>query len=314
MPARPLRRCYDPAAVPSRRPPSALSIAASDPSGGAGVQADLKTFGALEVYGAAAITALTVQNTTGVHAVQPVRPGLVAAQIEAVLSDLSTDAVKIGLVGQAEVADAVAGALARHAHGPVVLDPVLCASDGTTLLDERGLAALCEALLPRTDVLTPNLPEAAILLERTPDELLAAPREACRELVRLGPRSVLLKGGHAGGDVSEDLFFDGEDFLRLAAPRIRSRNTHGTGCVLSSALAAFLARGVPLREAARAAKGTVTAALAAAVDWELGAGNGPVQPFGVSWCSQSDELESRAPQGELERPDPPGPARGDSLR
>jgi len=262
--------------VPRDRPPTALSIAGSDPSGGAGVQADLKTFSALEVYGAAAITALTVQNTTGVQAVHPVAPELVAAQVDAVLDDLPIDAVKLGLLGSADTVRAVAASLARGAHGPLVLDPVLRASDGTGLLNTAGLVALRETLLPLADVLTPNLPEAAALLAWPADEVRADPERACRALLELGPRAVLLKGGHAGGSQSEDLLWDGAELVRLSARRIDSRNTHGTGCVLSSALAAHLARGASLHDAARGAKTTVTAALEAAVDWKLGAGRGPL--------------------------------------
>jgi hydroxymethylpyrimidine/phosphomethylpyrimidine kinase len=269
--------------VTKSRPPTALSIAGSDPSGGAGVQADLKTFAATEVYGCAAITALTVQDTTGVHAVHPVAADIVSAQVIAVLADLPVDAVKVGLLGSAQVARAVAEALTSAAHGPVVLDPILAASDGTNTLDDAGQDALRARLLPITSVLTPNLPEAATLLERTQGEVASNPERACRELLELGPGAVLLKGGHAGGAASDDLLWDGRELTRLSAARLDSRNTHGTGCVLSSALAAHLARGLELADAARAAKRTVTAAIEAARGWELGAGRGPLQPFGQPW-------------------------------
>jgi hydroxymethylpyrimidine/phosphomethylpyrimidine kinase len=248
----------------SKHEPVVLSIAGSDPSGGAGLQADLKTFQALGVDGAAVVTALTVQDGRRVLEVHPVEARLVGAQIDAVLSGLGAPpaAVKVGMLASGATVEAVAEAL--HGCGPLVLDPVLAASDGTALLDAHGEVTLRETLLPRVDVLTPNLPEAARLLDASFDDVRGDPERACRELGALGPRAVLLKGGHADGSESEDVLWDGAGFTRLVAPRLAARDTHGSGCVLSSALAAQLARGADLAAAARAAKAFVTAAIEAA--------------------------------------------------
>lgn len=271
----------------STSPPVALTIAGSDPSGGAGIQADLKTFSALQVYGAAVVTALTVQDTRGVRALHPVEPEVVAAQLAAVLGDLPVAAVKTGALAGAGVVAAVAEQLGARGHPPLVVDPICVSSSGAELLDGPGLAALRRSLLPLADVLTPNLPEAALLLETDAGEVLAAPEEACRGLAELGPRAVLLKGGHAGGADSDDLLWSAGRLTRLAAPRIDTPNTHGTGCVLSSALAALLARGASVEQAARGAKRTVTRALEAARAWRLGSGPGPVHPLADLWDPQS---------------------------
>jgi hydroxymethylpyrimidine/phosphomethylpyrimidine kinase len=264
-------------------PPVALTIAGSDPSGGAGIQADLKTFSALEVYGATVVTALTIQDTTGVHAVHPVAPEVVAAQLAAVLSDLPVAATKTGALVDAEVIAAVAGELRSHDAGPLVVDPVLASTSGAALLQAEALEALRRELLPLAAVLTPNLPEAAQLLGTSAGEVLMAPEAACRALTELGPRAVLLKGGHAGGAHSEDLLWVDGALERLPARRIDTENTHGTGCVLSAALAAHLARGSSVPEAARAAKQLVTRALEGARTWHLGAGSGPLHPFAGKW-------------------------------
>lgn len=255
----------------------ALAIAGSDPSGGAGIQADLATFAALGVLGASAITALTVQSPRGVRSVHPVDPELLAAQIDCLFQDLPPEtigAVKIGMLGSAANARAVG---ARLAAGdvralPVVLDPVFASKNGHELLGPGGLVALEEALLPRADVLTPNLDEAAALLRRAVGDVLARPEDACRELAARGPRAVILKGGHAGGRTSEDLLYAEDRFVRLTAERVMTPNDHGTGCVFSSALAAHLALGAELEAAARGAKELVSAALAAARQWDFGAG------------------------------------------
>ncbi|MGA7456238.1 MAG: bifunctional hydroxymethylpyrimidine kinase/phosphomethylpyrimidine kinase [Methyloceanibacter sp.] len=261
----------------------ALTIAGSDSAGGAGIQADLKTFAALGVHGASAITALTAQNTQGVEAVLVVPPDFVARQIEVVARDLDVGAVKIGMLATSEVIDAVAGALEALPGVPVVLDPVMVAASGDVLLDEDAIETLRTVLLPRAIVITPNLPEAAQLLgvpqANDEDEM----RAQARDLKRLGAQAVLIKGGHAKGANSVDLLLDGEGEMRLEAPRVPTKHDHGTGCTLSSAIAAELAKGASLRGAAAAAKAYVTAAIGAANELEIGKGRGPVHHFHAWW-------------------------------
>jgi hydroxymethylpyrimidine/phosphomethylpyrimidine kinase len=262
----------------------ALTIAGSDSSGGAGIQADLKTFSALGVYGASAITALTAQNTQGVEAVLVVPPDFVARQIKVVARDLEIDAVKIGMLATSEVIEAVAGALEAALPGvPVVLDPVMVAASGDVLLDEDAIETLRTVLLPRATLITPNLPEAAKLLgvdvAATESEMLVQ----AKALKALGAKAVLVKGGHAEGPEAVDLLLDGEGELRLSAPRVATSNTHGTGCTLSSAIAAELAKGASLREAVAAAKAYVTAAIGAADALAIGEGRGPVHHFHAIW-------------------------------
>ncbi|MDZ7908880.1 MAG: bifunctional hydroxymethylpyrimidine kinase/phosphomethylpyrimidine kinase [Gemmobacter sp.] len=262
--------------------PIALTIAGSDSGGGAGIQADLKTFSALGVYGTSALTAITAQNTCGVRAVAGVTPTMVAAQIAAVLEDLPPRAVKIGMLADAAVIAAVAGALAGYA-GPVVLDPVMVAKSGDALLADDAVAALRDMLLPRATLLTPNRPEAARLLgqpEATSEEDAA---EQGRALLRLGPQAVLMKGGHAPGPVCTDLLVTAAGITRFSAPRIATRNTHGTGCSLSSAIAAGLALGQPLPLAVAQAQGWLHRAILAADGLHLGAGHGPVHHFHALW-------------------------------
>jgi len=254
----------------------ALTIAGSDSSGGAGIQADLKTFAALGVYGASAITALTAQNTQGVEAVLVVPPDFVARQIRVVARDLKVAAVKIGMLATSEVIEAVAGALETLPGVPVVLDPVMVAASGDVLLDEDAIETLRTVLLPRADLITPNLPEAAKLLGRAMSGQAAALR-------RLGAKAVLIKGGHAEGGQAVDILIDEAGELRLEAPRIKTSNTHGTGCTLSSAIAAELAKGASLRDAVSNAKAYVTAAIAAADTLDIGQGRGPVHHFHALW-------------------------------
>ncbi|KMO29738.1 hydroxymethylpyrimidine kinase [Methylobacterium variabile] len=263
----------------------AVTIAGSDSGGGAGIQADLKTFSALGVYGASVLTALTAQNTRGVQAIHDVPPDFVARQIESVFSDLAVAAVKIGMLARAPVIAAVAEGLARHAPGlPVVLDPVMVATSGDRLLADDAVEALRRDLLPRAAVLTPNLPEAAALLGEGTAADEAAMLDQGRRLLALGPRAVLMKGGHASGPESVDLLVGpGDSVLRLAGPRIETRNTHGTGCTLSAAIAAGLARGLPLPEAVEGAKAYLSAALAASGQLRVGHGNGPVHHFHGWW-------------------------------
>jgi hydroxymethylpyrimidine/phosphomethylpyrimidine kinase len=261
----------------------ALTIAGSDSAGGAGIQADLKTFAALGVHGACAITALTAQNTLGVEAVHVVPPDFVLAQMRAVANDLEVRAVKIGMLATAEVIVAVAEGLKLFPGVPVVLDPVMVAATGAVLLDHDAIATLKRVLVPLAVVITPNLPEAAQLLGTSEacseDEM----RVQATELKRLGAKAVLIKGGHAKGAEAVDLLLDTEGELRLEAPRVATRHDHGTGCTLSSAIAAELAKGVSLREAARRAKAYVTAAIGRADELQIGKGRGPVHHFHAWW-------------------------------
>jgi hydroxymethylpyrimidine/phosphomethylpyrimidine kinase len=261
----------------------AVTIAGSDSSGGAGIQADLKTFSALGVYGASVITALTAQNTRGVTGIHDVPPQFIAAQMDAVFSDLSIGAVKIGMLSQPAVIEAVAAGLERHKAKNVVLDPVMVAASGDRLLAPEAIAVLRRVLIPRADLITPNLPEAAALLEaplaRTEPEM----KEQAEQLLALGAKAVLLKGGHAEGAESVDYFAEATTMARLAADRLATDNTHGTGCTLSSAVAAGLAKGLSLAEAVREAKAYVTAAIAASDKLSIGQGHGPTHHFHKWW-------------------------------
>jgi hydroxymethylpyrimidine/phosphomethylpyrimidine kinase len=261
-----------------------LTIAGSDSGGGAGIQADLKTFSALGTYGASVITALTAQNTRAVTAIHDVPPAFVEAQLDAVFDDIDFTAVKIGMLSRPEIIDAVAEGLRRHGARNVVLDPVMVAKSGDRLLRPEAIAALRERLLPLATVITPNLPEAAVLLDREEARDAAGMIEAAARLRTLGPQAVLLKGGHLeNGAESIDVLDDGAGPLTLAAPRIATGNTHGTGCTLSSAIAALLARGLALRDAVREAKAYVTAAIRAADRLSVGHGHGPVHHFHALW-------------------------------
>lgn len=263
--------------------PIALTIAGSDSGGGAGIQADLKTFSALGVYGASVLTALTAQNTREVRAILDVDPVFIRAQLETVLDDLRIDAIKIGMLSRPEVIDTVARVLAERVSCPVVLDPVMVAKSGDRLLQAEAVAALREQLVPLAAVITPNLPEAADLLgvEEPADE--AAMHEVLHALGALGSSSVLLKGGHLAGAESPDLLLSNGAVERLIAPRHATTNTHGTGCTLSSAIAAGLARGESISDAVRAAKHYVSAAIAAADNLGVGSGHGPVHHFYAKW-------------------------------
>ncbi|WP_274706710.1 bifunctional hydroxymethylpyrimidine kinase/phosphomethylpyrimidine kinase [Aquabacter sp. L1I39] len=264
-------------------PPIAVTVAGSDSGGGAGIQADLKTFSALGVYGASILTALTAQNTTGVSAIHDVPPDFITAQFDAVFSDLDVKAVKIGMLSRPAAIEAVAAGLDRWAPRAVVLDPVMVAASGARLLDPSAIAALKTALLPRAHVLTPNLPEAAALLDAPIAETEVQMREQAEQLLAHGARCVLMKGGHGNGPESVDLLVDATGAIRLAAPRHSSRNTHGTGCTLSSAIAAGLAQGHDLPDAVKAAKAYITGAIAAADSLQVGHGHGPVHHFFDLW-------------------------------
>jgi hydroxymethylpyrimidine/phosphomethylpyrimidine kinase len=262
--------------------PIAVTIAGSDSSGGAGIEADLKTFSALGVYGAAVIAALTAQNTQGVFAIHDVPADFIAAQINAVFTDLEVGAVKIGMLGTAAAVDVVAAALDRYRPRNVVLDPLMVASSGDQLLAANALGRLRE-LLARARVVTPNLLEAATLLGALPAHDEDEMRAQARKLLELGPGAVLIKGGHGGGPESVDLLVEGDACLRLAAPRVATRNTHGTGCTFASAIAAGLAKGLSLEDAAKEAKSYVSAAIAAADRLGIGTGRGPVHHFHRWW-------------------------------
>ena len=254
--------------------PRALTIAGSDSGAGAGIQADLKTFAALDVYGLSALTAVTAQNTQGVRAVQELPPALIEAQIDAVLEDIGTNASKTGMLSSPAVIEAVAGRIRRWKLR-LVVDPVMVAKGGDALLQPEAVATLRLVLLPLAEVVTPNLPEAQTLTGR-PVETLGQIRDAARAIADFGPRHVIVKGGHSAS-APVDIYFDGERFVEFAAERIATRHTHGTGCTFSAAITALLARGEPVEAAVAGAKQYITEAIRAAPG--IGAGHGPVEHF-----------------------------------
>jgi hydroxymethylpyrimidine/phosphomethylpyrimidine kinase len=259
--------------------PVALTIAGSDSSGGAGIQADLKTFASLGVYGASAITAVTAQNTVGVLDIHVVPADVVRAQIDAVFADLDVGAVKIGMLAQHATIAAVAAALDHGPRVPVVLDPVMVATSGDRLLEPEAVAALRLCLIPQAAILTPNLPEAAALLNEPVASQGAAIEAQGRRLLAMGCAAVLIKGGHGQGAESVDYLVTPGATVALSAPRIVTGNTHGTGCSLSSAIAAGLAKGEPLETAVRNAKAWISAAIAHADRFTVGHGHGPIHHF-----------------------------------
>jgi hydroxymethylpyrimidine/phosphomethylpyrimidine kinase len=255
---------------------TALSIAGSDSGGGAGIQADLKAFATCDVHGMTAITAITAQNTVGVDAVEPVSPEMIVAQVRAVAEDIGVDAVKIGMLGTAETVDAVVEALGLVPEAPVVVDPVMVAESGASLLDDEARTALVERLLPLATVVTPNIPEARALTgagEADSQEDLA------REVLALGPEAVVITGGHS--ERMADVFFDGGDAAVIVGDRHADGASHGSGCTHSSAIAAFLARGFTTLEAAREARQVAAMAVGAGLR-DLGAGPGPVDVLGMT--------------------------------
>ena len=261
-------------------PPTAMTIAGSDSGGGAGIQADLKTFAALGVYGTSVITAITAQNTQGVTAIHEIPVDLIRAQMDAVVSDIGADAVKAGMLSSAEIIETVAEAVRSLGLTTLVVDPVMVAKGGDRLLREDAVEALRTRLLPLATVVTPNGPEAEVLSGitiHTPQEA----RQAAESIVRMGAKSVVVKGGHLTGKDAVDLFYDGTTFRELSAPRIDTRNTHGTGCTFASAIAAGLARGLTLEEAVTRAKEYVTEAIRANLD--VGHGHGPLNHFFKLW-------------------------------
>ncbi len=256
--------------------PIVLAIAGSDSSGGAGIQADHKTFAALGVYGASVITAVTAQNTLGVTAVHAIPAKIVAAQMRAVFSDLHVSAIKIGMVFSTDIAMAIADCLDDQPDVAVVLDPVMIATSGARLIDDRATETIVARLFPRALCVTPNLAEAAALTGAPVAQDEAAMIAQARRLLAPGPQSVLIKGGHSHGETCVDLLVTPTATHRFVAPRIATRNLHGTGCTLSSAIAAELSRGVPLIDAVGLAKRYVTAAILAAADQPIGHGHGPL--------------------------------------
>ena len=266
------------------RVPNVLAIAGSDPSGGAGIQADLKTFAALRVYGCAAITALTAQNTVEVSAVFPVPAAFLRAQLDAVFGDVAIDAVKIGMLGSADAVRVVADAVRRYGPSFVVLDPVLRASTGARLLDPSALQALRDELLPIVTLVTPNADEAGALLGAAAPRTTSEARSASEQLVRLGVRAALVTGGHLqGGHESVDVLHDGSEGRELRVARVSGSATHGSGCTLSSAIAALLARGHSLPDACADAQRFVAAAIESAAALHIGQGDGPVHQLGALW-------------------------------
>jgi hydroxymethylpyrimidine/phosphomethylpyrimidine kinase len=261
----------------------ALTIAGSDSSGGAGIQADLKTFAALQVYGASVITALTAQNTQGVSDVLVVPPEFVLAQMRAMAADLKVGAIKIGMLGEAAVIEAVAEGLKDFSSVPVVLDPVMVAASGDQLLDPDAVATLRSTLMPLATLITPNLAEAAMLLEEPQARNEYEMAGQALKLRDRGANAVLIKGGHAEGETALDILFEGDEPVSFEAERVATKNTHGTGCTLSAAIAAELAKGAVLAEAVEEAKEYVTAAILAADQLKIGEGRGPVHHFHAWW-------------------------------
>lgn len=267
--------------------PNALTIAGVDPSGGAGILADIKAMSALGAYGTAVVAALTAQNTRAVTEIAPISPAFVAAQIDTLFADVRIDAVKIGMLGQQPVTRVVAERMAHWKPAHLVLDPVMIAKSGDTLLERSAIDELREALLPQATLVTPNLPEAGVLLDSRPVETVKEMRRVAERLRRLladdGRRWVFLKGGHLPGDDTVDLLHDGDIMLELPGRRIHTPNTHGTGCTLSAALAALLPQCADVPEAARRAKAYLVAAIAQSGELSVGSGHGPVHHFHALW-------------------------------
>jgi hydroxymethylpyrimidine/phosphomethylpyrimidine kinase len=257
----------------------ALTIAGSDSGAGAGIQADLKTFAALGVYGTSALTAVTAQNTMSVTKIAALAPAMVAAQIDAVITDIGADALKTGMLANREIIEVVAHKIRQHRLRNLVVDPVMVATSGDLLIEKNAVAALRSRLIPLAAVVTPNIPEAE---ELTGMSLRKAEdfAEAARQIIALGARSVVIKGGHRQGP-AVDLYYDGKSFRSLHAPRIRTKNTHGTGCTFSAAIAAYLAKGEKIEPAVALAKKYITRAISKA--FPVGSGHGPVNHFHRWW-------------------------------
>ncbi|MFK0572806.1 bifunctional hydroxymethylpyrimidine kinase/phosphomethylpyrimidine kinase [Endozoicomonas sp.] len=269
--------------------PIALTIAGSDSGGGAGIQADLKTFSALGVYGCSVITALTAQNTLGVQGIFDVTPAFVRQQLDSVFSDLNILAAKVGMLSQPEVIETVARAVSDYPLKNLVVDPVMVATSGDVLLQKAAIDILRRKLIPKATLITPNLPEAAVLLDCSPPESLEAMIAMVDPLMELGASAVLLKGGHlsSGNGKAVDLFHDGKALHKLESPWVKTRNTHGTGCTLSSAVTAYLARDYSLMDAVKSAKEYIAGAIAHADNISISKnrndGHGPVHHFYRTW-------------------------------
>ncbi len=259
----------------------ALTIAGSDSGGGAGIQADLKTFAALGVYGMSVLTSITAQNTVGVQAIYDLPPEFVGLQIDSVLADIGADAVKTGMLSNTKIIALVAEKLRRYQVENLVVDPVMIAKSGDPLLREEAHVTLVHDLFPLAKVVTPNLHEARVL-SRLPISNLEEMKEAAKAIHRLGPQNVVVKGGHLERE-SVDLLYDGHRSLELPGPRVETKNDHGTGCTFASAIAAGLAKGQDVPTAVKAAKEYITQALQGAIDWQLGQGHGPVHHFFALW-------------------------------
>lgn len=267
--------------------PIAVTIAGSDSGGGAGIQADLKTFSALGVYGASVIAALTAQNTKGVTGIHDVPPEFVTAQLDAVYSDLKVRATKIGMLSRPETIEAVAAGLKKYHAKNIVLDPVMVAASGDRLLVPEAIDTIKRLLFPLADIITPNLAEAAALLDQPVakhENEMAAQGEA---LLALGAKAVLVKGGHSDSKNAVDILVEPSGIHRFTSERIDTKNTHGTGCTLSSAIAAGLAKGLVMHDALAAAKGYITGALKAGVNLGIGSGHGPVHHFHQLWAKKN---------------------------
>ena len=266
--------------------PIALTIAGSDSGGGAGIQADLKTFSALGAYGCSVITALTAQNTQGVQAILDVSADFIKAQLDSVFSDIAVNAVKIGMLSQSEVIRTVRDGLDQYGVERLIVDPVMVATSGDKLLRDDAINTLKEWLIPKATIITPNLPEAAVLLDCPIPDDMADMEAMLVPLYNLGCQSVLLKGGHLSDNESIDLFYDGDNVHYLASPRYPTRNTHGTGCTLSAAITARLASGLALPEAVAQAKAYIANAISHADELQISKtdkGHGPVHHFAALW-------------------------------
>lgn len=266
--------------------PIAVTIAGSDSGGGAGIQADLKTLSAMGVYGASVLTALTAQNTLGVTAIHDVPIDFVTAQMDAVYSDLAVTATKIGMLSQASIIEAVATGLQKHGATQIVLDPVMVTTTGSLLLSEDAVESLKDTLIPLADIITPNLHEAAVLLGSDTAKNRDQMEEQAAKLLAVGANSVLLKGGHFDTATADDLYLSPDAKKWFSAPRVQTKNTHGTGCTLSAAIAAGLARGQSISAAIQNAKQYLSRAISQADELNIGQGQGPVHHFHAHWTSR----------------------------
>ncbi|WP_415885556.1 bifunctional hydroxymethylpyrimidine kinase/phosphomethylpyrimidine kinase [Neptuniibacter sp. QD37_6] len=262
--------------------PNVLTIAGSDSGGGAGIQADLKTFSAIGAYGTSAITVLTAQNTQSVKSVYPVSADFLLQQLDAVFDDIEINAVKTGMLGNSDMVLTVASFL-KSKNVPLVIDPVMVSTSGSKLLSDDGIDSLVKHLIPIADIITPNLPEAAAMLGQSEPKDRTGMADMAAELLELGAKQVLLKGGHLQGEECPDIYYDGQEFIEFLSPRVNTNNTHGTGCTLAAAITAYLAKGESPATAVKLAKDYITSALRGADKLNVGAGHGPVNHFHAYW-------------------------------